>query len=388
MRRARLVLDCGPYPLSATRVGGIGLRVAEFAETLAGRHDVTVLAGDPYDHIDVGAARVAGPEAWPDVLADSQAAFFFDLADPARLADAVRRGVVVVTENAPPIEHLEYPSLRSSADPAGDHARIVAAYAEQLRHSDHFLCRSAIEHTTLVANLCLAGRLRPADLDRSRTLDHLATTVPIGFSAGSAARADRAETRPVADLLWTGGLWSFFEPLAAIDAVAYCRAQGRRVSLCFLYGAPQPDNAALLGAMHDRIAARELGDRVTIRRDPLPHDERDGLLKGARALVAVAKPGIENETCVRLRIRDSRLHALPMITDPHGPTARELAEDGTGTAVDPTDVPALGAAFLDSTTGDDNAKYRYRCKRYCYEESLAPFLGRLDRLVHDTAGRR
>nr|BAO20187.1 putative glycosyltransferase [Sphaerisporangium sp. SANK 60911] len=364
--KAGLLLDAGSYTLAETGVGGIGLRVAELAETLAGRFAVRVAVDDPSDAIATGDAQVVPRDDWARLLAESHAVFFFDLPDRARLEEAASARRVVVSENAAPIEQLEYPSLRADPDAAGKHAGMVAAYRRQLEVSHHFLARSHVERATLVANLCLAGRLTPADLGRSRTLDHLVSLVPIGFGAGALKAATTSEAAPAADFLWTGGLWAYFAPELLVEAVALCHGNGVPVTAEFLYARPEPDNAAILSGLRDRVAAEGLRDAVRFRAGPLRHRERDAVIKGARALVCVARPGVENQTCVRLRARDSRLYGVPAIVDPHGPTAEELRADGLAHVLPETTAERLADALATAARrprrpvpGDLGARYRY-----------------------------
>src|SRR5689334_17304467 len=101
-----VLLDAGPYALNSTGVGGIGLRIAEFAETLGTRFRVQVAVADPDDAIPVGYATVAPLRSWAKLLDDCAAVLFFDLADRRRMEEAVAARRLVIVENAPPIEHL------------------------------------------------------------------------------------------------------------------------------------------------------------------------------------------------------------------------------------------------------------------------------------------
>ncbi|MFD0267730.1 hypothetical protein ACFVGY_14210 [Streptomyces sp. NPDC127106] len=346
--RPRVLLDAGPYPLAADAVGGIGLRIAELAEALAAECDVRVLGRAGGTPVAMGGAvYVDDAGQWPRLLADTDAVLFFDMADRARLEEAAAARVLVVTENVAPIEHMEYPSLLARADPAAAYRPLVDDYRRQLQVSHHFLCRSEVERATLVSNLCLVGRLSPGDVRASRTLEHLVSLVPIGYGDGSARAAAATVPAPVADFLWTGGIWSFYDPAVLVDAVAVCRDRfGREARAAFLYARPEPDNAALIAALADRIRARGVADLVRLVDEPLPHDRRDAALKGARAYVCVARPGAENQTCVRLRIRDSRLYGVPMVVDGFGGTANEVRRDGLGTVLAGTTAEELAAVLL------------------------------------------
>lgn len=385
--RRTVLLDAGTSSVDAREVGGIGLRVCELAETLAQHHDVTVVAEPCDDPVPVGGARLVGPEQWRRAVAQADVVMFFDGSSTERLDDARRSGALVVVENAPPIEQLEYPSVRRSPDPVATHRAILDTYAAQLAAGDHFLCRSRIERITLVANLCLAGRLRGDDIDTSRTLEHRVSVVPIGYGASAAASADALPRTLGPDLLWTGGLWSYFDPLALVEALAVARDQGQVITTCFMYGKPGTDTAQTLRALHAEVAEKGLNSSVTILDDPPSHHERDRLIRSAGALVAIARPGIENDTCVRLRIRDSRLHGIPLVCDGFGATAVEAVADGIGVPVDPRDPIEFARRLTDLRTTGNPRNGRERLAPYCYDQSIGGFVEWLGRATHESVRR-
>lgn len=373
----RILLDSGPYSLSTSAVTGIGLRVAEFADTLSADFRVRVFTPHTADLVPVGGAEVFDHRSsWRWMLAETDAVVFFDCPDGARLEEAANSGKLIVSENVAPIEHLEYPSLLATADPAAVYRELVAGYARQLAVSQHFLCRSDVERATLVANLCLAGRLAPADIARSRTVDHLVTLVPIGYSARSLAAARATPPRYLADFLWTGGVWSFYDPLLFVHALALCRDRGLPVTGAFLHAAAVPDNAALLDALRAEVSRRGLRERVTFLADPVRHDERDAYLKAARGLVCVAKPGVENQTCVRLRVRDNRLHGIPVVVDGYGATATEVARDGHGVVLRELSVEHLADTLvrLSTCTAATTDAQPESQEEFCYENTLRGFI--------------
>jgi hypothetical protein len=382
MRRPHLLVDAGDYSLDIESAYGTGLRLSELADALSHDCDIRVFAPGTVDPLPLGNAElVTDPAEWDSLLRSSRIALFTDLADEPRLEQAAAAGLHIVTENAPPIEHLEYPSLLASSDPVRAHRAMVGTYVRQLRLSAHFLCRSQVEKVSLVANLCIQGRLSPSDIAASRTLDHLISFVPIGFSRASAGIARDTVPEPLADFLWTGGIWSFYQPETLVDAVAVCRDRGIDTSAAFLYAEPVSDNKALIDGLRDRIERRGVADRVLLHRGAVAHDQRDRYVKGARALVALGRPGVENETCVRLRIRDSRLYGKPLIVDSYGATGAEVALSGPGVALmDPTaeSVADALAGYL-TTEADPGAPD----DRYTYEQTLDGFLSWVRRASHE-----
>ncbi|WP_454197134.1 hypothetical protein [Nocardia sp. Marseille-Q1738] len=373
-----LLLDAGEYSLVEGRIGGIGLRIAEFAQTLSERFAVRVAVGDTADVVSTGAGEVVSRSDWDALIRTADAVFFFDLPDRAHLESAVAHRKVIICENAAPIEQLEYPSIRGSRDPIARHSAMVADYRRQLEVSHHFLVRSRVERATLATNLCLAGRLHPETISRSRTADHLITLVPIGFGAQALSREAAAAAEPTADALWTGGLWTYFAPELLVEAVALCHREGLPVTAEFLHARPGPDTEEIVRRLRQQVRELKLTNAIRFETADLSLLERARRIRGTRILVSVARPGLENETCVRLRARDSRLHGKPAIVDPFGATATELSADGL--AVVPPDASAeqLAAALAAAAQQPSGPEPETLHQRYRYDNTLAPFMAWLE----------
>lgn len=377
--RPRLLLDAGAYSLVEDRLGGIGLRIAEFAQVLSERFNVRVAVDDLEGAANVGDAELVENSDWDQLVGDSDAVFFFDLPDRQHLEAAVAKRRLIVCENAAPIEQLEYPSLLAGHDPAGRHTAMVADFRRQLEVSHHFLARSRVERATLAANLCLVGRLDPSSIAKSRTADQLISLVPIGFGAQALDEEAASEVVPSADALWTGGMWTYFAPHLLVEAVALCHRDGTEITAQFLHARPERDTAGVIEGLRKRTDELGIEHAVGFETKPLNRSERAQRIRGARVLVAVARPGLENESCVRLRARDSRLFAVPTIVDPFGATAEELHRDEL-------------AVVLAKTTAEDLAEALKSCVRqphhrppvaelhhqYRYDRTLAPFINWLE----------
>lgn len=352
MDEPTVVIDAGGYSISETGIQGVGVRLVEFAQVMAEQLPVVVLAEGIEDAVDVGAAELAdAADGWVDVIDRCDAVCFFDSPRRTRLEHAIRARRLIVSECRPPIEQLDFPSLRELEDPLSEHARWVATYIRQLGASHHLICRSRAERLVTVAALAAHGRIGVGDIATSRTLDHMITTVPVGYSARSKARADAVEPLHLADFLWTGGMWEFYEPHLLIQAMAELRDRGIETTAAFLYGIPFADTQATIAEAHGLVRSLGLDEQVTIVDTPLPHRQRDAYINAAVGLVCVARPGIENETTVRLRTRDARLFGIPFIVDGHGATGDEVAAMGHGLALREPSAGALADAMAEVLSG-------------------------------------
>ncbi len=338
MTTLRLLVHAPAYPVGQA-MGGIGIRIWELGQVLADAGvQVRILARGPFD-LDWPGITFGPPDAptWRAGLAWADAVLVGDLPDTRLLLAAHQHRKLIVTDNAVPLEHLEYPSVRQSPTPQATYDDLLDRYRLQVLLTDHFIARSEPERLGLVASLALTGRLSYPIYDPAPTLAHLISLVPIGFSPHSDRRAHAKPPDWHGDLVWNGGLWDFLQPTLVLEALAVLADRDVACTVHFLYP-PPPDQPlrearrllAALDAMRDRPGQTT----ATIERGLLPHDQRDGRLLAARGLVCIAKAGIENDTCHRLRLRDLYLYRKPLLIDRDGATGSLVQRLGVGLAVD------------------------------------------------------
>ncbi|MFJ3640789.1 hypothetical protein ACIPRD_13630 [Streptomyces sp. NPDC090108] len=375
--RPIVVIDAGSYSLSETSIAGVGQRLAEIAQVLSRRFSVRVIARSASDTVDLGAAEeVALGEEAARAIAAADAVMFFDTPDRDRIELAVAHRKLIIGECRAPIEHMSFPSVLACADPTGEHQRFLGTYRRMLQVTHHFLCRSQVERAALLSTLCAFGRTTPADIARSATLDHLVSTVPVGFSRRGLEAADAVKPVHMADFLWTGGIWAFFEPLMLVEAMKILRDRGVDASAAFLHAAPIEDTRSTIAEVGKAIDDLELGDRVHLHTEPLALSERDQYVKAAEAYVCIAKPGAENETGTRLRLRDTWLHGIPAIIDPHGISGDLVARENLGVVLREPSAESLADALQQVKSGAVGRPGR-RMERL-YENSMAAFMDWLD----------
>ncbi|MFE0177188.1 hypothetical protein ACFWZ2_33270 [Streptomyces sp. NPDC059002] len=373
-----VVVDAGAYSLSETSIAGAAQRLAEIAQVLSRRYTVHVITRPATDIVDLGAARVVAPgEDAARAIAAADAVMFFDTPDRRRIELAVAHRKLIISECRAPIEHMSYPSVLGCADPTGEHQRFLGTYRRLLQVTHHFLCRSQVERAALLSTLCAFGRTTPDDIARSWTLDHLITTVPVGFSRAGLEEADATDPVHLADFLWTGGIWAFFEPLMLVEAMAILRDRGVDASAAFLHATPTEDTRSTIADVGRAIDDLGLGDRVHLNTEPLALSERVKYVKAAEAYVCIARPGAENETGTRLRLRDTWLHGIPTIIDPHGISGDLVARENLGVVLHEPSAKSLADALQQVKSGEVGRPMR-RMERL-YENSTAAFLTWLDK---------
>jgi hypothetical protein len=338
----RITIFCGPYPVDE-HLGGTGLRMWELAQVLASDGaDVTVVVPRPSTFTWPGVAVTTFTEdGWPELIAGADAVITTDLPDTRLLLHAYHCGVLIIVENAPPIEHLHYAELRAAPDPQALYDELADRYRLQLLVADHLLVRSAPERASTLGALVATGRLGWVHHRESPAMSHLITLLPVGYNQHADRHAAAAAPGQPADLVWNGGIWDYCEPSPLWPALALLRDSGQPLSLRLLYPPSHPVRDAIAAAIRDY----RLDGLVEVPDDPVPHQQRDGLLMSARAIVCTGKAGAETQTCHRLRLRDAFLYRLPVAIDHYGASADLVAQHHIGTVADPRDTPALAFAL-------------------------------------------
>ncbi|MBD0692476.1 hypothetical protein [Streptomyces sp. CBMA123] len=363
-----VLFHAGPYPVD-DGLGGIGLRLWESAQVLADAgHRVTIAAPRPSGFTHEGVTVTT--RSWGELLAGHRVLVTTDLPDTRLLLAAHAAGLLLVAENAPPIEHLHYDAL---AGPDGQdlYADTVARWRLQLMLADHFLVRSEAERASTLGALVATGRLSAIHHRAGPALDHLLSLVPLGYNRHSAQATAEAPIGPPVDIVWSGGAWEYCHPSPLLPALLHARGLGRELTLRLLYE-PGP-------AFRAQVHALQLEGQVQLPEGPLRHRDRDRMLNGARALAITGSRTAENQTCHRLRLRDTALYRLPVVADPYGSTGEAVAALGIGVVADPADPKALAVALL-AATDDGPARTGHlaaldlAAPRFDLERHLQPLL--------------
>ncbi|MBV9025424.1 MAG: hypothetical protein JO362_16900 [Streptomycetaceae bacterium] len=296
----RIGILCGPYRVD-DQLGGIGLRLWEIAQVLGDAgHQVTLAAPCPSDFTHPRVRILAGRDS--EVLAASDVLLTTDLPDTRLLLQAYEQGVLIVAENAPPIEHLHFDTLSSAGAEAQYLYRdTVARWRLQLMLADHLLVRSEAERASTLGALVATGRMSAVHHQRNAALGHLISLVPIGFNQHSLTTAHQAQ--PVkagaCDVLWNGGVWDYCHPAPVLAALAHLGPNAPTLRLLY---EPAPARRAALQQSADELG---VADRVLWPTGPIPHQGRDGWVKAARAVVITGERTAENMTCHQAKAKDA-----------------------------------------------------------------------------------
>jgi len=301
---SRVLLVC-PEPLGHGQPAGIGIRFIEIARVLRGDgHSVTILSPDA-GRIDGCGADFIHPQA---LLAASEAcdvavvqghtanAFFQQAAPIPTVVDLYDPYI---------IENLHYYAERGTEVFEHDHYTLMTSLAR----GDYFLCASEAQRLFYAGLLLAAGRLNPILFEEDPRLESILAIAPFGVGR---ARSKAAGPPPRSRILF-GGIYDWYDPIVAIDAVALVRKTLPDATLTF---ATHP-NPELTPQGKLAEAMQYAKDQVYgfIRFEPWAPYERRAELFEQFALALLTFPrSLETDLAMRTRVYDYLWCGLPIVT--------------------------------------------------------------------------
>lgn len=270
------------------------------------------------------------------------------------------------------------------------------ALDDQLRRADFLVCASERQRMFFLGHLAAAGRISPATYEGDPDLRRLIGLAPFGLDATPPERdaPSRSDERV---LIWGGGVYSWFDPLTLIRAVASVAARRPQTKLLFL-GTRHP-GVNEMGIVREAFdLARELGvegTSVVFNDTWVPYDERGAYLIAADAGVSTHHLHIETTFAFRTRILDYLWAGLPMIVTEGDSFAELVRDEELGVVVEAENVAALEAA-IETVLYDADAAARFSANvarvrgGFEWSRALAAILDYVDAPYHaaDYTGNR
>jgi len=261
---------------------------------------------------------------------------------------------------------------------------------EQLRRGDFFLCASERQKHFYLGQLAALGRINPATYTDDPDLDGLLAVVPFGLSSEPPQHERDVMKGVVAGIavddkvvLWSGGLYNWFDPKSLIRAIAKLESRRPGVSL-FFQGTkhPHPGVPEMAVVGESRELARRLGvlDKSVFFNDSwVDFSERQNFLTEADAGVSTHYSHVETTFSFRTRILDYLWAGLPMVVTAGDYFAEVIQKEGLGIVVDAEDVDGLADA-LEKVLWDEDFADSARANiarvraRFEWDQALAPLV--------------
>lgn len=284
------------------------------------------------------------------------------------------------------LENLEQTREQPPAARDATIAHLTGVLNTQLRRGDLFLCASDKQRDFWLGSLAALGRVNPATYDDDPNLDALIKVAPFGLPATPPVTA----SHPIRDgfagigsddpvILWAGGVYSWFDPLTLVRAIAGLRHRRPDVRLVFLamhHPNPHIPPMPIVGEL--RRLSDELGltgVHVFFNEAWVPYDDRAAWLLDANVGVSTHLAHIETAFSFRTRILDYLWAGLPIVSTGGDAFASLIERTGIGAVVPPGDVAALEAA-LESVIAapPEQASVRAVGAQFTWERALEPLV--------------
>ena len=367
MARPRVVFIC------ADRVGdlmaGPAIRAVELAAVLAAAgHPVTVAApaGSTLARRGIHLSLWTDEASLREAVADAGAVVVFAavLADNLWLADL---DIPLVVDAYDPglletLEHRRGEPVNAQRTWVADASRHLI---DPLRVADVVLVANDRQRHLVIGLLAATGRIGSRITAEDPALERFVLTVPFGLPVEPPAPERRAARTPSGAFdedafvaHWGGGLHSWLDPLALVDALAL--AARPSLVATFLAGphpTPVVGEQPLVDQVSERAAAHGLlGSRVVLVEHWVPYADRADWLCSVDVGISLHHRHVETEFSFRTRILDYLWAGLPIICSDGDVFAELVRSAGLGIVVEPGDAAGVAQALLALADEDDTAR--------------------------------
>jgi glycosyltransferase involved in cell wall biosynthesis len=352
----RALLVC-PEPLGHKQPAGIGIRFLEMARVLrADGHQVTLLSPD-------GGAIT--PEKLRELTAANDVAVVQGHIANELFAHGHPIPTVVDLYDPFIIENLHYFASRGAEVFHHDHATLE----QSLLRGDFFLCASDAQRLFYLGALLAVGRLNPIAFEADPHLDSLIAVAPFGVPPPRAiAPRDLDEPRVL-----FGGIYDWYDPILAIEAVALARERLSKITLTF-NAHPNP----ALTPQGKTAEAREHVRRKSydfVRFEPwVPYEERAAYYDRFSAALLTFPQSVETDLSMRTRVYDYLWGGLPIVTSSAPGTDGILARYGAGIVVHGDSAHDFADALVRALAADLSGGAQRFAEEHQWSHTLAPLV--------------
>ena len=339
----RIVLVC-PEPLGHRQPAGVGVRFLEIARTLSiDGHQITILSPDGGGAEGCRAERLT-PESIGRETARADVAIVQGHAANDFFAHGEQVPTVVDLYDPFIVENLHYYRERGAEVFTHDHATLV----NSLIHGDFFLCASQAQRLFYLGAMLATGRLNPAAFDSDPALVSLIAVAPFGVQEPM----DHAQGSRTGNDVLFGGIYDWYDPVLAIDAVAMARHELSDLTLTFTTH-PNPSITPQGKAAEALEHVRQNAYESFVRFEPwVPYHERAAFFRRFRLALLTFPQSIETDLSMRTRIYDYLWGGLPVISS-SAPGTDEIVRQYDAGSVVPVPQSEAFAAEISSLLEDE-----------------------------------
>jgi glycosyltransferase involved in cell wall biosynthesis len=341
------------------KMAGPAIRSWNIAQVLSSEHSVRLVTTSildaqtaPFEQFLVPPGRhraFAKLERWADVIVFQGHAM--SMFRPLRRS---RKLLVADIYDPMHVEQLE----QARDKPLREYKRIVADRTEllneQLLRADFLMAASDRQRLFYLGQLAALGRLNPLTYGDEPDLKRLLRIVPFGLPSEEPVHHKQVLKGVVPGIgkddkviIWGGGLYSWFDPLTLIRAVAQLHRTRPNVRL-FFQGTKHPGVPEMPIVEQSRELARRLGvldTAVFFNETWVPYEDRQNYLMDADVGVSTHGFHLETTLAFRTRILDYLWAGLPMVVTKGDSFGELVKREQLGATVVPEEVDALADAL-------------------------------------------
>lgn len=323
-----------PEPLGHGTPAGVGVRFLEIARCLRddGHHvtllspDAAVIEGCSADYINPETLSATSGRSDVAVVQGHVANAFFMQAQP----------IPTVIDLYDPyiVENLHYYSERGAEVFQHDHLTLMTS----LLSGDFFLCASEAQRLFYLGLMLAAGRLNPILFEEDPRLESLIAIAPFGVAP---PRPAATASRPRSNAILFGGIYDWYDPIMAIEAVAAARRSLAGATLTFTTH-PNPEITPQ-GKLAEAIAYTREKSHAFVRFEPWAPYERRGEFFAQFDLALLTFPrSLETDLSMRTRVYDYLWCGLPIVTSSAPGTDEILKRYGAGAVLENASAEDFG----------------------------------------------
>jgi glycosyltransferase involved in cell wall biosynthesis len=333
---SRVLLVC-PEPLGHGQPAGVGIRFLELAKAIgADGHSVTLLSADGGA---VAGARtgVTSPETLHRLSGEHDVAVVQGHAANELFAHGQPLPTVVDLYDPFIVENFHYYGQHGAEVFAHDHTTLMTSLAR----GDLFLCASRAQRLFYLGMLLALGRLNPQLFEADSTLDSLLRIVPFGVQPPR----DLPEKETAAPAILFGGIYDWYDPILAIEAVKLAREEVPGLTLTFT----RHPNPAITpqGIAAETLRYVQKHALHFVRFEPWnAYEERGAFFDRFTLALLTFRQSLETDLSMRTRIFDYLWAGLPVVTSSAPGTDEILEHYGAGSVVAGNDPEAYARELV------------------------------------------
>jgi len=356
------------------QMAGPGIRTWEMAKLLATEHAVTLLTPT---RTDLKHPRLSINLATNDSVKTCVRTHDVVIGQGqilSRYPLLLQHSIVKVVDlyDPSPIGFLETSPTGNMKTQMEAHHSLVRDYCDYLRAGDVFLCASERQWNFWAGMLTAVGRINPGVYENDRMLRNFLIVVPYGVPATPPMHR-RQVLKGVwpgighddVVVLWGGGLWEWFDPMAAVEAMDIIRGKRADIKLFFM-GVKRPNASVTTSYTASQTIARaeQLGlvNRWVFFNDWAPYEERENFLLEADLGLNIHRHNLETRFSFRTRMMDYIWAGLPIITTEGDPLSDLVRTNRLGLTVPCGQPELLAEAILQAA---DAPETRLAWKKNC-----------------------